>query len=294
MVAASMTSHSLVFLDKFTEYRIQILAFNPAGDGPRSRPITVKTSPGLPGAPMNLRFSEITMNSLIVSWDPPKKRNGEIKGYIVTYETTKENEKFSKQVKQKVSNVTLQIQSLEEEITYTFTVRAQTIDYGPAVSNNVSTGPQEGSPGTPKELTLVKTLSSVELHWLNGPSGKGPILGYYVESRRKDESRWQIVTRSTNGPLQEFTVSYQSLLPSTSYHFRVIPYNKFGISYPAYTEESIMTPSKLYLEYGYLQHKPFYRQTWFMVALAATSVVIIIMVIAILCVKSKSYKYKRT
>ena len=54
-----------------------------------------------------------------------------------------------------------------------------------------------------------------------------------------------------------------------------------------------MTPSKLYLEYGYLQHKPFYRQTWFMVALAATSIVIIIMVIAVLCVKSKSYKYKR-
>jgi len=39
--------------------------------------------------------------------------------------------------------------------------------------------------------------------------------------------------------------------------------------------------------------KPFYRQTWFMVALAAASLVVLIMVIAILCVKSKSYKYKR-
>lgn len=39
--------------------------------------------------------------------------------------------------------------------------------------------------------------------------------------------------------------------------------------------------------------KPFYRQTWFMVALAATSIIVLIMVIAILCVKSKSYKYKR-
>jgi len=55
----------------------------------------------------------------------------------------------------------------------------------------------------------------------------------------------------------------------------------------------VLTPSKLYLEYGYLQMKPFYRQTWFMVALAAASLVILIMVIAILCVKSKSYKYKR-
>lgn len=31
VIAASMTTHSLIFLDKYTEYKIQILAFNPAG-----------------------------------------------------------------------------------------------------------------------------------------------------------------------------------------------------------------------------------------------------------------------
>ncbi|KAF2903932.1 hypothetical protein ILUMI_02247 [Ignelater luminosus] len=293
VVPASYTSHSLVFLDKYTEYQIQILAFNPAGDGPRSQPITVKTLQGLPSAPVNLRFTEITMNSMKVSWDPPKKRNGDIIGYIVTYETTEQNERFSKQVKQKVSTTSLQVQSLEEEVTYTFTVRAQTLDYGPAVTSNVTTGPQEGSPATPRELTLVKTISSVELHWLNGPSGRGPLLGYYIETRRKDDTHWQTVIQTKNGPLQDFTVSYQNLLPSTSYNFRLIAYNKFGISYPAYCEEIVVTPSKLYLEYGYLQQKPFYRQTWFMVALAAISIIIIIMVIAVLCVKSKSYKYKQ-
>ncbi|CAH0555093.1 unnamed protein product [Brassicogethes aeneus] len=293
VVAATTTIHSLVFLDKYTEYRIQILAFNPAGDGPRSIPIIVKTLQGLPGAPVNLRFNEITMNSLVVTWDPPKKKNGDIIGYIVTYETTEENERFSKQVKQKVSTNYLQVQSLEEEVTYTFTVRAQTIDFGPSISNNITTGPQDGSPGTPRELSIIKTLSNVEMRWSNGPTGKGPIEGFYVESKQKDDSRWQTVTKTTNGPLQEFSVSYQSLLPSTSYNFRVISYNKFGISYPAYSDNSILTPSKLYLEYGYLQHKPFYRQTWFMVALAATSIIIIIMIIAILCVKSKSYKYKQ-
>ena len=54
----------------------------------------------------------------------------------------------------------------------------------------------------------------------------------------------------------------------------------------------IETPSKVYLEFGYLQTKPFYREVWFVVALAAASIVIIIMVVAILCVKSKTYKYK--
>ncbi|EDW06438.2 uncharacterized protein Dmoj_GI21512 [Drosophila mojavensis] len=301
VVSATATSHSLVFLDKYTEYRIQLLAFNPAGDGPRSAPVTVKTLQGVPSAPLNLRFSDITMQSLEVSWDPPKFLNGEILGYLVTYETTEENEKFSKQVKQKVSNTTLRVQNLEEEVTYTFTVRAQTIDYGPAVSENVTTGPQDGSPVAPRDLILSKTLSSVEMHWINGPSGRGPILGYLIEAKKREkgepsfiyDSRWTKIEQTKKGPMQDYTVSYHILMPSTAYTFRVIAYNRYGISFPAYCKDSILTPSKLHLEYGYLQHKPFYRQTWFMVSLAATSIVIIVMVIAVLCVKSKSYKYKQ-
>lgn len=107
-----------------------------------------------------------------------------------------------------------------------------------------------------------------------------------------DDTRWETITRTNNGILEEFTISYQSLLPSTACVFRVIAYNIYGISNPAYSEKVIVTPSKLYLEYGYLQYRPFYRSTWFMVALAVASIIIIIMVIAILCVKSKSYKYK--
>ncbi|XP_050742501.1 protein sidekick isoform X6 [Drosophila biarmipes] len=302
VVSATATSHSLVFLDKFTEYRIQLLAFNPAGDGPRSAPITVKTLPGVPSAPLHLRFSDITMQSLEVTWDPPKFLNGEILGYLVTYETTEENEKFSKQVKQKVSNTTLRVQNLEEEVTYTFTVRAQTsVDYGPGVSENVTTGPQDGSPVAPRDLILTKTLSSVEMHWINGPSGRGPILGYLIEAKKREkgepsfvyDSRWTKIEQTRKGMMQDFTVSYHILMPSTAYTFRVIAYNRYGISFPVYSKDSILTPSKLHLEYGYLQHKPFYRQTWFMVSLAATSIVIIVMVIAVLCVKSKSYKYKQ-
>lgn len=120
-----------------------------------------------------------------------------------------------------------------------------------------------------------------------------PITDTFILFSHIDDSRWETITKTTTGTIQDFTVSYQSLLPSTAYTFRVIAYNRYGISFPVYSKDSILTPSKLHLEYGYLQHKPFYRQTWFMVALAATSIVIIIMVIAVLCVKSKSYKYKR-
>jgi len=68
-------------------------------------------------------------------------------------------------------------------------VRACTIDYGPAVTGNVTTGPQDGSPAKPKDLVMSKSVSSVDMHWANGPSGKGPILGYYIQSKRKGNGR---------------------------------------------------------------------------------------------------------
>ena len=88
-------------------------------------------------------------------------------------------------MKQRVTERFLFVHNLEESVTYTFSVRAQTIDYGPSALGNVTTGPQPGSPGRPRDLVLSKTISSVRLSWTNGNSGKGPILGYYIESRRK-------------------------------------------------------------------------------------------------------------
>lgn len=87
-----------------------------------------------------------------------------------------------------MSGTSLIIQNLEEEVTYTFTVRAQTIDYGPAVSGNVTTGPQDGSPVSPRDLQLSKSQASVDMAWINGPSGKGPILGYYIETKKRGKS----------------------------------------------------------------------------------------------------------
>ncbi|KAL0893857.1 hypothetical protein ABMA27_013972 [Loxostege sticticalis] len=293
VVPATATSHSLVFLDKFTQYRIQVLAFNPAGDGPRSTAILVRTHQGLPSAPRNITFTDITMNSLVVTWDAPYRRNGLIQAYLVTYETVEQDERFSRQVKQKVEERRLAVGGLEEEVEYAFTVRGVTIGAGAAAAARVRTGPQPGSPAPPRSFKLVPDPAALHLSWENAPSGNGPLLGYYIEARKKDDARWETITRTSNGMLVEFTISYQSLLPSTAYSFRVIAYNKYGISNPTYSDKVIVTPSKLYLEYGYLQHRPFYRRTWFMVALAAASVIIIIMVIAILCVKSKSYKYKK-
>jgi len=292
VVSATHTSHSLIFLEMYTNYTISILSFNPAGEGPVSQSVTVRTLQGTPGPPTNLTFSEITMNSLKVSWDKPDKPNGEILGYIVAYETAKQDENYSKQVKQRVSENFMYIHNLEERVTYSFSVTGQTIDYGPEAFGNVTTGPQSGSPGRPRDLLLSQSLTAVRLGWKNGNSGKGPILGYYIESRPKDLDEWKTEIKTDGGAVEEYTIRYQNLVPLTTYYFRVIAYNQFGISYPCNSEETIETPSKVYLEYGYLRNPPFHRQTWFVVTVAAASVVFIIMLVAILYVKGKTEKYK--
>ncbi|KAG7176448.1 sidekick-like 1 [Homarus americanus] len=260
VVGASTTNYELLYLEMYTRYIITILCFNPAGDGPKSDPVYSRTLEDLPGPVTNLSFTDITMNSLKVVWNAPTRPNGKIVGYLVTYETARPDENFSKQVKQKVTTSYLLVTSLEEEVAYVFSVRAQTIDYGPEVQANVTTGPQPGSPSRPKDLTLTKTVSSVTLHWRNSHSGKGSILGYYIEARKIDSDKWSVLMKTETGEVEEYT---------------------------------IVTPSKRFLEYGYLQQRPFYHQTWFMVTLAAISIVLIIIVIAALCVKSKTYKYKQ-
>lgn len=92
MVGPKTDTFELLYLDMFTEYIVTILCFNPAGEGPRSSPVLVRTEESLPGPVVNLTFADITMNSLKVVWSPPLRPNGEIAGYLVVYETARPDE----------------------------------------------------------------------------------------------------------------------------------------------------------------------------------------------------------
>ncbi|KAK2702912.1 hypothetical protein QYM36_018507 [Artemia franciscana] len=141
----------------------------------------------------------------------------------------------------------------------------------------------------PKNIITEIEKYNLEQAVLSGKED-GVKVGYVVYSVYLDlkEEKWLTVVKLENGPQSDFFLSYQNLLPSTTYLFRVISYNRFGISLPVYSLEEVVTPSKIYLEYGYLQQRPFYHQTWFLVTLAAACVVIVTMLVAILCVKSKA------
>lgn len=289
VVPSHQRSLALLYLDMFTNYTVHVLAFNTAGDGPRSDPVTARTLTGIPGAPGNITFSDITMTSIKISWLPPQRPNGVISGYLVMYETAVPNEDFSKQVKQKVTATYLHVRNLEERVAYTFSVRALTTDYGAAVRANVTTGPQAGSPASPQALLVSGSADAIQLYWQNGAAGKAAVLGYVIEAKLKDGDSWRVVEKTMSGVQADFRVMYSSLLPSSQYRVRVMAYNKYGVSFPTTADRPVSTPSKLFLHY----REPFYRSTWFMVCLASALIVTLIIITAILCVKSKSYKYKK-
>ena len=55
-----------------------------------------------------------------------------------------------------------------------------------------------------------------------------------------DEDKWKTEARTERGAINDYTISYQNLVPDTSYTFRVIAYNKYGISFPAKSNDEVI------------------------------------------------------
>ncbi|KAG7263723.1 hypothetical protein CRUP_004913 [Coryphaenoides rupestris] len=82
-VTTVQPSLELDYLEKYTNYSIQVLAFTRAGDGVRSEQIYVRTKEDVPGPPAGVKAAASTSSVVFVSWLPPLKLNGIIRKYIV-------------------------------------------------------------------------------------------------------------------------------------------------------------------------------------------------------------------
>lgn len=85
LVAPEANSHIIKNLKIYTEYNIEVAAYNIAGEGPHSKSVTAITDQGLPGPPANLQCSELTLNRVNISWEIPLEPNGNITGFIINH-----------------------------------------------------------------------------------------------------------------------------------------------------------------------------------------------------------------
>ena len=58
---------------------------------------------------------------------------------------------------------------------------------------------------------------------------------------------WKTEIRTSGGAVQDYTISYQNLDPETTYYFRVIAYNEYGISEPCTNDETVSVDFLLFL-----------------------------------------------
>ncbi|XP_025160716.1 Down syndrome cell adhesion molecule-like protein Dscam2 isoform X1 [Harpegnathos saltator] len=70
-------------LEKYTNYSVQVLASTKAGDGVASSPLFCVTEEDLPEVPAGVKAVASSATSIIVSWQPPLKSNGNITAYNV-------------------------------------------------------------------------------------------------------------------------------------------------------------------------------------------------------------------
>jgi len=70
-------------LEKYTNYSIQVLAYTRTGDGVASSPLYCVTEEDLPQVPAGVKAVVNSATSIIVSWQPPLKSNGNITSYNI-------------------------------------------------------------------------------------------------------------------------------------------------------------------------------------------------------------------
>ncbi|KAF7384721.1 hypothetical protein HZH68_014333 [Vespula germanica] len=78
--ALTVVIHSL---EKYTNYSVQALAFTRAGDGVASAPLYCVTEEDFPEVPAGVKAVASSATSIIVSWLPPLRSNGNITSYNV-------------------------------------------------------------------------------------------------------------------------------------------------------------------------------------------------------------------
>eukprot|EP00794_Sanderia_malayensis_P011383 gene11383-12569_t len=84
-MATSVHYAELTNLDKYTVYKISVLAYTNGGDGKMSKPVLTRTAEDVPGPPEQLRAAAASPNEILVTWKPPSEPNGIITGYALHY-----------------------------------------------------------------------------------------------------------------------------------------------------------------------------------------------------------------
>ncbi|OBS57847.1 hypothetical protein A6R68_11025 [Neotoma lepida] len=206
----------------------------------------------------------------------------------------------------------LKVRDLTKGVTYFFRVQARTITYGPELQANVTAGPAEGSPGSPRNVLVTKSASELTLQWTEGNAGSSPTTGYVIEARpsgggttyatvccsdtatpdgspdeqqpmmRIYEGLWDMFAKDIPRSATSYTVGLDKLRQGVTYEFRVVAVNKAGFGEPSRPSTAVSAQAEV----------PFYEEWWFLLVMALSSLLLVLLVVFALVLHGQSKKYK--
>uniref|UniRef100_A0A672KD05 Sidekick cell adhesion molecule 1 n=1 Tax=Sinocyclocheilus grahami TaxID=75366 RepID=A0A672KD05_SINGR len=223
-------------LEEWTEYQLQIQAFNSIGPGPWSVPVKGRTRESVPsGAPENVTVEAMSSSRILVTWGPvpEHEQNGNILGYKVMY---KEKDSGSEaQVNVVKGNLTQSVllRNLRKYVQYEIQVLAFTrIGDGQLSSPPVLERTKDDVPGPPMRLVFPEVrLTEVRVVWQPPVDPNGIIMGYQVAYRLDSGDPNQFITVEVGPDTRQFTAS--NLTPESAYIFRISAKTEQGWGPPA-------------------------------------------------------------
>ncbi|XP_043801206.1 Down syndrome cell adhesion molecule-like protein Dscam2 isoform X3 [Apis laboriosa] len=112
-------------LEKYTNYSVQVLASTRAGDGIASSSLYCVTEEDLPEVPAGVKAVVRSATSIIVSWQPPLRSNGNITSYNVHIRWVSPEGKWYKR-SLPPHQTSYQVESLHKKNQYEFSIAAVT------------------------------------------------------------------------------------------------------------------------------------------------------------------------
>uniref|UniRef100_A0A3B3QB10 Titin n=1 Tax=Paramormyrops kingsleyae TaxID=1676925 RepID=A0A3B3QB10_9TELE len=232
------------------EYIFRVIPVNKYGIGEplESEPVIAKNPFVTPNAPTAVEVSNITKDSMVVTWERPTKDGGNpIAGYIVE-KRDKEGVRWTRCNKRSVSELRFRVTGLLESRSYEFRVSAENAaGVGAPSSSSVyykALDPifKPGPPNNAKVADVSRT--SVSLSW-GKPiyDGGCEIQGYIVEACEVPSEEWTMCTPPSGITQTHFEI--KKLQEKQEYKFRVYAINKAGVGEHADISGTIVVEEKI-------------------------------------------------
>ncbi|XP_044124229.1 receptor-type tyrosine-protein phosphatase S isoform X3 [Bufo gargarizans] len=237
-------------LEKWTEYRITVVAHTAVGPGPESSPIVVRTDEDVPSAPPRKVEVEVLNSTAIkVFWRSPvqNRQHGQIRGYQIHYVKMENGEaKWLPHIrdvmladaqweKDDTAEYEMIIDGLQSETTYSITVAAYTMKGDGARCKPKVVTTQSAVSGKPDLSVSQISESSLLLQWEPPSESVGQVLGYRLQFGRIDAK----VLSDLEFGAEEKKYTANNIHKGAKYIFKMAVKSRAGFSEEAVQEHMI-------------------------------------------------------